>query len=144
MSNRKSRWFHRTTADRVKSITTQGLVINSNQNLTLDGDWSFIIYGCRPIFVSQQPDTSYKTDAPCLFEVNADDLPLVADLPRLVDLGAYYDIDDYAMWFKKGPELYFDDLLNPYNPVCIYAIQKTQSAVCLTSIPSHKLRLCST
>jgi hypothetical protein len=134
-------WFHRTTPDRLTSIMAQGLHINCMVNLTLSGEWSFEVYGLRPVFLSQSSDTRYDTHAPVLFEVNVAGLSLVADLPALVDVGAYYDLDDYAMWFETGPELSFDDLLNPLSYVCHRAIRNTKSAVCLASIPSERLQL---
>jgi len=141
MAARPIRWFHRTTLDRVPLIKQHGLQINSENNLTTAGEWAFEVYDCRPIFLSRKPDTNdYKSHAPILLEVDVTGLPLVADLPALVDLGAYYDIDDWCMWFDTGPELSFDDLINPSSPVCLRAIRKTKTAACLTSIEPDRIR----
>lgn len=138
------RWYHRTTSDRVDAIQKNGLKIDSNTNLTISGDWSFEIYGCRPIFLSNLHDMFYKEHASVLFEVNIVGLPLVEDLPSLVDAGAYYDIDDWSMWFHNSKsEMNFDDLLNPQSRICRQAIRRTKTAACLTDIPPSHLRLLS-
>lgn len=122
-------------------IQGNGLQINSENNLTLNGDWSFQIYGCRPIFLATSLETMYADHAPIIFEVDIQELTLVADLPALVDSGAYYDIDDGSMWFKHGPELLFRDLLDPDTKECQAAIRKTKTAAYLTNIGPDRLTL---
>ena len=41
---RQKPWYHRTTLDRIADIKVNGLKINSNNNLTTSGEWSFEIY----------------------------------------------------------------------------------------------------
>ncbi len=83
----------------------------------------------------------YTEDAPIVFEVDVKELVLIADLPSLVDDGAYYDIDDNSMWFKGGPEWYFDDLLDSDTKECQAAIRATKTAACLTNIAPDRLTL---
>jgi hypothetical protein len=142
LENVSARWFHRTTSDRVDSILQHGLKVGSEINLTLGGDWSFEVYGQRPVFLSKSPDMFYKEHAPILLEVDTTGIELVADLPSLVDAGAYYDLDEWCMWFKgSDAELSFDDLLNPYADECKEVIRRTGTAACLTDIPPNHIRV---
>ena len=135
-------WFHRTTQDRLDSIMQNGLVVGSEPNLTEGGEWSFRVYGTAPIFLSQKPDTFYEPHAPVLLAIDISAVHPVADLPSLVDQGAYYDIDDWCMWWKgEDEEFSFDELLTPDSAACQMAISRTGTAASLENIPPSAIKV---
>lgn len=135
-------WYHRTTQDRLDNILQHGLRVGSEPNLTDGGEWSFQIYGSAPIFLSKSANTFYAPHAPILLAVEVSDLKLVADLPSLVDHGAYYDESEGVMWWKNSDVEYsFDELLTSNSAACDMAIQLTGTAACFQSIPTSAIRL---
>ncbi len=138
--NKSTLWYHRTTPDRLNEIKKNGLKINSKNGLTVAGEWSFEYYKCRPIFLSQNPDNFNEDDAaPVLIGVNIEGLPLVADLPSLVDFGA--NIDEDEIWFEdRDRTLSYKKLVKSGSADARYAIKLTKSAACLIDIPTNRLQ----
>jgi hypothetical protein len=133
--------FHWTTADRLNSILEQGLKTGSRNNLTLNGDWSFEVYGCRPIFLSFDADLPYKDHSDVLLEIDVAEIDLVADIPSLVSKGAYYDVDADEMWWKDSDEILCLSSLARPSEDTEKAISMTRTAASLENIPPMKIKV---
>lgn len=147
-----NKWYHVTNHDRVKSILQNGLKINSTYNKSIGSiDWAPDVYGMNPIYISKNKGT-YKGGI--LLEVNVDGLDLVADLPGLVDYGAYIDQNNSLIYFEEDEvpsqlqpfanedgEIYFEDLMNSHYNVCKAAIELTETAAIMQNIPPENIKL---
>lgn len=79
---------------------------------------------------------------------NSQGLPLVADLPSLIDHGALID-EDRVLYWEEGEtppgnlpeEIEWDELTDPHDPIALQAIQATQSCACLTDISPQRLKV---
>jgi hypothetical protein len=90
-------WYHTTNKENIEKIKTEGLKINSVPKGKSIGslDWVFDAYnGVKPIFLSKNPGL-YKGDV--VLKINTTGLSLVADIPGLVDFGAYI-AEDGVFW----------------------------------------------
>ena len=148
------KYYHYTNEDNLGTIKDQGLQINSDTHLTEGGTWADKAYGLRPIYLCLQENIGYQEECDVVLQIN-NDPEIVADLPGLVDMGAFFDLDvhnGYSFWEddKKIPvELlsYHDDeygidvadLLTPGHPVANAAISVTQTAACLKNIPAEQI-----
>lgn len=126
--------YHVTKSTNIENILKNGLLINQEYAMTEGGYWATDVYGVNPIFLSiKSTETNSQKllldEFDTVLEVNVDGLELVADLPSLVDHGAY--ISDDCLYWMEGEEpeelidfldedgqLYFEDLLNP-DPILI-------------------------
>lgn len=143
--------YHVTRRDRLEAVLTEGLRLGSERHLTVAGTWANEIYGEQPVFLSKQPWLAPDGDN-VLIAVDASGLVLVADLPSLVDAGAYLDEDGQGLWWEEGATS--DELIpfeDPTSAVVSYAallgeaatqaIAVTDSAACLVSIAPERLRV---
>lgn len=105
-----------------------------------------------PVFLSTRSDDPEQRDfrayAPVCLRVDVTGLRLVADLPSLIDTGAYIDLDDEVLWWTEGREprgfknigeVSFYDLIRPGDPICQKAIRLTKSCACLTNIGPERI-----
>jgi hypothetical protein len=99
MSRSSTTFYHSTTPDRVASILQNGLKINSATNHTEGGSWADKYYGGRPIYLSTSPGKYQGTQ----LSVNVSGQQLYADLPSLVDYGAYVE-EDGTIWWESPPQ----------------------------------------
>jgi hypothetical protein len=140
--------YHTTSRDRLDSILKQGLKINSKENFSVGSlSWMKDAYKMIPIFVSIEP-MKYKDDNSVFLEIDTTGIDLVADIPSLVDNGAY--VEDNYVWFEMGknvidpidePEqIFFDELTDPYNEYCKKAIEVTKTAAVMENIPPTKIK----
>ena len=142
-SVKKTYWYHRTTIDRIESIRKYGLKINNENNLTGYATWIYkVCYECRPIFLSKSPNTQYVEHAPVVLKVDITGLPLVTDLPSLIEYGASFD--ESFMWFGEKDEIDDDDylisdLLSPGSYDSKKFIRKTKTAACMIDIPVDRI-----
>jgi hypothetical protein len=143
--------YHVTSGSRLDAVLQEGLRVGSERHLTVEGTWANRVYGEQPIFLSRRPWLT-ETGDNVLLTVDARGLELVADLPSLVDAGAYLDEDGQGLWWEEG--MTPDELLSfedPSSAVVSYrdllgaaapsAISVTDSAACLTSIPSDRIQV---
>lgn len=101
------------------------------------------------MYLSHKPQPQYLKYAPVLPKVDPQGLILVADLPSLVNHGAYYDEGEGIIWFdsKTTPpgglpaEMQIEDLLIPGGHLTELAIRLTGSAACLDLIPPDLIEL---
>ena len=150
-----SKMYHVTNKNNVDSILKYGLLINKEYYMTDGGKWSTEVYGLNPIYLSMNPDKTakqkLKTKEDVIFEVDVNGLELVADLPALVDWGAYIDDSQEFIWFEKRVKIrkyededgciYFEDLLNPDLIVTEDSIKMTKSAAVMTNINPKRIKL---
>jgi hypothetical protein len=152
--------FHVTNETNKIKILKEGLKINMPYNMTIGGYWATKIYKVNPIFLSLDPLKTEKQnllsdDDNVIFRVDVTDLELVADLPALIDFGAYRDdFDEYLYWMDDTPELLkpfddgeyginLDDLTNPDHLATDACIKLTKSAASLNNIPLNRIKLLS-
>jgi len=137
--------YHRSHSSRAESILRNGLNINSEQNLTEAGEWAVDVYGCNPVYLSANRNAYTFADS-ILVRVDVSDLPLVADLPGLVDKGAY--VEDGGLYWERGrsplkrePFVDFESLLDPSTWQCAAAKELSRSAASLHNIPDSRITL---
>ena len=136
--------YHSTSPENVEAILSQGLQAGRESAHTQAGAWADEHYGSRPIYLSVEQG---KYEGVPL-AVNTAGMPLLADLPTLVDNGA--NVEDEALWWNEGEEPpalepYLDngeiqifDLLN--DPEVIQAaINTTGTAVVLKDISPEQI-----
>ena len=135
--------YHRSHKSRAESILRNGLNINSELNLTNAGEWAVTIYGCNPVYLSANRNAYTFADS-ILVRVDVSGLPLVADLPGLVDKGAY--VEENGLYLERGSGplsreqlIGFENLLDPTTWQCVSAKQLTRSAASLHCIPANRL-----
>jgi len=141
-----SQMFHSALEKNLSKIKANGLQVGSATNLTLAGSWADEFYKTRPIYLSLKKG---KFEGSPLL-VNTRGLDLVADLPSLVDTGAY--IEEDSMWWKEGEEpkyllpfmedgeIFIDEFLVPNSSIVAAAIKTTNTAVSLTDISPDRIR----
>ena len=138
--------WHSTAPENVEAILSQGLQTGRESANTIAGSWADEFYGTRPIYLSVQKG-KYEGQP---LAVNVSDLGLVADLPTLVDTGAYQE--EEGMYWDEGSEpdqmidivdedgmVYFDDLLSPGSAAAQAAIDVTGTAAVVQDIPSKSI-----
>jgi hypothetical protein len=144
--------YHVTKKSNLDSIKSKGLLINQPYYMTYGGSWATDVYGCNPIFLSKYPTKTEKQDLvmidDIILKVDITNLPLVVDLPSLIDHGARVsDDEDFVYWrenrepkeivdcLDENGEVYFDDLLNPDYYAIDKFIKLTGSAAVMINIP---------
>lgn len=141
--------YHTTSKDRLDSILKDGLKINSKENFSVGSlSWMKTAYKMIPIFVSFEP-MKYKDDNSIFLEIDISGIDLVADIPSLVENGAY--VEENYIWFEMGqniidpvndPEqIFFRELIDPYNRYCKKAIKVTKTAAIMEDIPPSKIKV---
>lgn len=149
--------YHFTDKKNIDKILSDGLIINSSANLTKAGDWAHKIYGVNPIFLAFSINNRFNLNEYSILEVEVNINDLVADLPSLIDCGAYVgDIDN-----SNDCEIYWiDDIPKELNSHCTEdscefmasdflqdkelikaAMKVTDTAASLRSINSNKIKL---
>ena len=140
--------YHSTDSKNVGSIQQDGLAVGRESSHTLGGSWADSYYGIRPIYLSVEKGKYAGTP----LTVDTSGLALVADLPSLVDTGAYQG--EEGMYWDEGSEpaqmrdivdedgmVYFDDLLSPGSAASEAAIEITGTAAVLENIPPNRIQL---
>ena len=140
--------YHSTDSKNVGSIQQDGLAVGRESSHTLGGSWADSYYGTRPIYLSVEKGKYAGTP----LTVDTSGLALVADLPSLVDTGAYQE--EEGMYWDEGSEpaqmidivdedgiVYFDDLLSPGSAASEAAIEITGTAAVLENIPPNRIQL---
>mgnify|MGYP003353129003 CR=1 FL=1 len=61
--------YHVTHKKNLDSILKNGLMIDQPLYMTEGGKWSHEVYGCNPIFLSQQPESTAKQKLLALLDV---------------------------------------------------------------------------
>jgi len=140
--------YHATDPANVNSIQQSGLEVGRESAHTMGGAWADEYYGTRPVYVSVQKGKYEGTP----FEIDTAGLAVVADLPSLVDTGAYQE--EEGMYWDEGSEpqqmldivdedgmVYFDELLSPGSAAAQAAISVTGTAAVLEDIPPELIQL---
>jgi len=146
LANNYTIMYHSTNPEYVDNILKNGLLINSEYNNTEEGKWARDIYGINPVFLSL--DVGKFPGVP--LEVDISGLPLVSDLPSLINKGAYI-IEEGFYWDEKNEptqlkpyldegEIDFYELLNNKQIIDI-AINITRTAACLSNINPERIRV---
>jgi hypothetical protein len=148
--------YHVTTLENAEKILEEGLKIGKVGGFTVGGEWADDIYGVRPVYLSASPlSFDPLPDDQVRLEVDVGGLDLAADLPHLVDYGAY--VDDRGLWwedkylplrfrkllgqgFDRDGEFEYTFFLEP-GPVVEAAIKVTGTAAVLEDIPSRRIEL---
>lgn len=151
-------FLHYTHPDNVDSILRNGLTVDNATGAGRGLEWVLAYYETNPVyltlghseFIEAYLETEWA-DYSC-FEVDTAGVPLVADIPSLIDKGAKHDSG--WLFVKKRaalePLLPFADchgsleiehLLEPETHACSAAIAITRTAACLSPIEPHRLNL---
>ena len=147
--------YHTTNKERLSSILKEGLKINSLHNKTADaGNYIQKAYGMIPVFLSAKPGR-YKNGI--ILEVDVRGLPLVSDIPSLVDhdgyvsnnlQGIYWDemIDDpkadliYELGGDEG-EISFEALTRPNSKEVSLSIAITETCAIMQDIGPNRIKI---
>ena len=154
-----SELYHTTKSKYLVSILTNGLKVNSQEWGILDpgSEEIYRAYGFKPIFLAiGRPWNSEEDDV--VLKVDASELNIVADIPRLIDYlpvseGEHsLDWEDYAessdvpfwsrsmrVYFEEGVGLPVSELLDPNSQLCKDALRLTHTGVSLEDIPASKI-----
>lgn len=149
--------YHTTNKNSWAKIEKQGLKINSKPNFSQGSlEYMFDIYQCIPIFLSLNPNLYGSSDEDnILLQIDITGFYPVADIPSLADHGAYIELEDHGIWFKrvydknnklinhpflKYQSIDFDDLLDPDSKECKMAIKLSQTACILHDIPINRIK----
>ena len=136
--------YHSTSPENVEAILSQGLEAGRESAHTQAGAWADEHYGTRPVYLSVEKG---KYEGVPL-AVNTAGMPLLADLPTLVDHGA--NVEEEVLWWNEGEapealepyldngELQIFDLLND-SEVIQAAINTTGTAAALKNIPPENI-----
>ena len=153
--------YHSTTQAGREGILRDGLKTgqsvtsfrrNDDGGYTKAGEWADEYYGTRPVYLAMQQGL-YSQLARQLgleFEVEVDQNTLVADLPSLVDTGAYitedgmyWEYDDVPSAMKPVADgdgwIAFEELLQPGSIAAKAAINTTGTAASLNDIPQERV-----
>ena len=138
--------WHSTAPENIEIILSNGLQVGRESANTMAGAWADEFYGTRPIYLSAEKGKYEGTP----LAVNTSGLGLVADLPTLVDTGAYQE--EEGMYWDEGSEpqqmidivdedgmVYFDELLSPGSAAAQAAIDLTGTAAVVQDIPSKSI-----
>lgn len=147
---KKQFMYHSTDKKNKTNILKNGLLVNHhNHGFTEGGSWAYEVYGGIPIFLSSEKDRFYS-DNSVVFKVDVTDINLLADLPSLIDFGAYLE-EDMTMWWDNGKEplgfdVLNDDGISAYDIVSSKdlnnsAIKLTGTAAVMENIPVENIIL---
>jgi len=137
--------FHSTTSEKAQKILEYGLRAGITDGFTQAGSWADEIYGTRPVYLSLDPNT-FKGDV--VLSVDLSGIDYVADLPSLVDYGAY--VSENGLYWEEGElpepftyllndgEFWFEEFLEP-GPVRDAAVDTTRTLAVLEDIPSDRI-----
>ena len=103
--------YHSTSEENVPNIISEGLSINKPFSKKTEGANSVIdsLYPVRPVFLSLKPGVfQFENDA-TLRAGSLDPRNIVADIPRLIDMGAHLEEDE--IWWEEYQE---PEILKPY------------------------------
>lgn len=143
--------YHSSDKKNKEKILSKGLLQNQKKEFTIAGDWSHEIYGSNPIFLSEELGRFSGKDT-VSFKVDVSDLNLVADLPSLIDFGAYIDESSETLYWNEGEE---PGILSPYlddGAISVYdfinnkevidaAIKLTKTAAYIGDIPAERISI---
>lgn len=154
---REENMYHTTDPKNVPSILSKGLKINpgfdKGGKSRGSKDYMEDAYdGIQPIFLSKEPGRYHSGE---ILKVDVDGLPLVADIPGLVDFGGeltdhsvYWDEESTPeeLWDLTDPEtgesvngeLEYEDLREP-GPIADAAIDVTNTAAIMRDIEPSKI-----
>lgn len=155
-----NRWYHVAPKNRLDDIRLYGLKLNSEPHLSQAslGDFGSL-YPSWPVFLCLNPQ-EYMNPDNVLIQVNTQGLPLVADLPTMID-GRYGDggffesqdgfevsfhnpeaipapLNQFA--YEDGLDISVSDLLDPNSEMCQMAIRATGTCACLSDISVDRLQ----
>jgi hypothetical protein len=158
MSGRPSAFAHFTHPDNVASIIETGIGIGREPDGSRGLEWVLAFYEENPAYLTLEASDFIEVYRAgdwagyACFDVDVSGLPLVADIPSLVDKGARYDSG--LLYLKRSqalePLLRFADengwieiehLVNPGSDAAAAAIKVTGTAACVASIPPDRIRL---
>jgi len=137
--------FHSTTSEKAQKILEYGLRAGITDGFTQAGSWADEIYGTRPVYLSLDPNT-FKGDV--VLSVDLSGIDYVADLPSLIDYGAY--VSENSLYWEEGElpkpftyllndgEFWFEEFLEP-GPVRDAAVDTTRTLAVLEDIPSDRI-----
>jgi len=141
--------YHSTTVEAAETILREGLKINQQDGFSI-GSLVYMreAYEVIPIFLSTQPGT-YAEPGSVTLKVDVSGLDLVADIPSLVDYGAYLTDED-SLYFSdsdlKGGysvfpenEVDFSELTYPGTSESLRAIGLTKTAAYLNNIEPGRI-----
>jgi hypothetical protein len=150
-------WYHTTSPENVESIMANGLKINSAKGKSRGSlDWMKEAYGgVIPIFLSKESGRYHNG---VILKVDVSGLPLVADMPGLVDFGGhvtehsiYFDEEETPeeFWDLADPEtgesingeLEFDVLREPNNPITDAAIAVVGTCAVMEDISPDRIKV---
>jgi len=150
--------YHITRKENKDQILGSGLMVNMPYGMTEGGSWAREVYGINPIFLSLNPSKTAAQDLidedfNVIIEVDVTGLKLIADLPSLVDKGAYIDDGLRFLYWKEGAEPYeisefldengeirMNDLIDSDFHGMESIIEFTGSAAVVKDIPPDKLK----
>lgn len=145
--------YHVTERERLQAVLAQGLRVGSERHLTVEGVWANEVYGEQPVYLALKP-WLLAAESNVLLAVESAGLELVADLPSLLDCGAYLEEDGGGLFWEEGetPEelLPHEDPLSAaisfqallHDPeVRAAAIALTGTCAVLTSVPPERITL---
>jgi len=158
--------YHMTPTSRTKLIQHEGIKTEMSGKWAAnmrEGRWSDQYYSVRPIYVVVDPSRMPIYLEGDLFEVDAEGLELVCDIPSLTeygprfnaDRGTFYwgwdpnrplseaslEIGDLANLLNEEGEIEIDELITPGSPAAEAAIKVTGTACVLEDIPADRVRL---
>jgi len=150
MSHDYQYMYHNTSPDLIEKILEEGLKIGMEISPIYAAHWVLDIYGTNPIYLSIKPE---RWSGDVLLQVNVQNVSLVADLPTLLNYGAYLSEDFGGFyWEEAEPKelipfidedgyLSFDGLLIPDSSTVNAAIELTGTAATLKDIPPERITL---
>jgi hypothetical protein len=149
--------YHSTTPENVENILINGLESGGDRSVHTDehADWADKFYKTRPVFLSLEKGR--YTGEP--LEINVNELPLVADLASVADLGdeqPYMEFsfrDGHVLEWLEGTEppelksimndegqISIDAMLKPGSEAAQAAIAATGTAAVLETIPPERIK----
>jgi len=152
--------YHSTMPNAIDAILRDGLKTGmlgiskraeTGGGYTMAGNWADEHYGTRPVYLAVKQGL-YSQAARQLgleLEVEVDPRTLVADLPSLVDTGAY--IEEDGMWWEDDAPpsmkrfidadgfVLFDELLVPGSAAAYAAMRTTGTAASPVDIPPERI-----
>jgi hypothetical protein len=110
------------------------------------------VYGMIPIFVSlDKPLYGIGDRNFVVLKIYVNGIPLVADIPSLIDRGAH--LEENGIWFDDNKRqfglketedddlIYYEDLLDPTTRDCMRSISLTGTAAIMQPIEPRRIRL---